>query len=103
MTEGRKPFQELSPAGTAPIATAQTIAALALNMAIQYHDVGVVKDGAMYQQYKLEGRNLQPLDLDMVFETAIKMEAYLMGADERISKMLVEAIVVAVEEDEKKE
>ena len=75
-----------------PIAPAHGIAALALDMSMKYHDIATVQDGTLYQQYKLEGRNLQPLDLDMVFETAIKIELHLLGASERIAKIVVDAL-----------
>lgn len=83
------------------VAPAHGIAAMALSMAIKYHDITIVKDGAMYQQYKLEGRNMRGLELNMVFETAMQMEAWLLGASERISKLVIDAVVDAIGEDEK--
>ena len=91
---------ELEVIGENPVAVPQGIAAIALTMAIKYHDTNVVHDGLLYQQYKLEGKNLQPLTLDLVFETAIKMEAHLLGASERIASIVVEAIVLGIEDDE---
>jgi hypothetical protein len=76
-----------------PIAPATGIAAMALNMALKYHDINTVQDGALYQQYKLEGRNMRSLHLDHVFETAIRMEMHLLGASERIAKIVVEAVL----------
>jgi hypothetical protein len=76
----------------APIAPATGIAAIALNMALRYHDINTVQDGALYQQYKLEGRNMGTLHLDHVFETAIRMEAHLLGASDRIAKIVIDAI-----------
>ena len=96
--EGR-PFQELEPLGKTLIAPAHAIAAVALNMAIKYHDIATVQDGTLYQQYKMEGRNLRELHLNDVFETAILMEMHLLGSSERIAKMLIEAIEVRVEDD----
>jgi hypothetical protein len=93
-------FKAMEPISDTRVAPAQGIAAVALNMSLKYHDIATVKDGAMYQQYKLEGKNMRELHLDMVFETAIKMEAHLMGANERISKLIVDALVVAVEGEE---
>lgn len=84
--------------GTA-VAPAHGIAAIALNMALKYHDINMVKDGALYQQYKLEGKNFREFHLDEVFETAIKMEAFLLGASERIAKLVVDAISIHVEDD----
>ena len=95
-----KPFKELEPLKDTPVAPAHGIAALALNMALQYHNINTVQDGALYQQYKLEGKNMAPLHLDMVFETAIKMEAYLLGASDRVAKLIVDALAVQVEDDE---
>jgi hypothetical protein len=85
-------FKELEPLKDTPIAPAHGIAAIALNMALKYHDISTVQDGTLYQQYKLEGKNLPPLHLDMVFDTAMKMEAFLLGASERIAKLVVDAI-----------
>ncbi len=86
--------------GNAPVAPAHGIAALALSMALKYHDIATIQDGTMYQQYKMEGRNIEALHLDMVFETAMRMEAYLLGASERIAKMVVDAITFKVGDDE---
>ena len=95
------PFKEIGDAlPNTPVAPAHGIAAIALSMALRYHDINTVHDGTLYQQYKLEGRNLRELHLDMVFETAIKMEAHLLGASDRIAKLIVDAIVVSVEDDE---
>ncbi len=90
-------LKALEPIANAPVAPAHGIAALALNMALKYHDINTVQDGALYQQYKLEGRNMRELHLDAVFETAIRIEAHLLGASERIAKLVIDAIEVAVE------
>lgn len=95
-----KPFQELEPIADTPIAPAHGIAAVALNMALKYHGIATIQDGTLYQQYKLEGRNIETLHLDMVFETAIKMEVYLLGASERIAKIVVDAVAVGINESE---
>jgi hypothetical protein len=100
-SDEEKPFNELAPLGETPIAPAHGIAAIALNMALKYHDINVIKDGALYQQYKLEGKNMTDLHLDAVFETAIRMEAFLLGASERIAKLVVDAI--AADEEAPKE
>lgn len=93
------PFHALEPISDTRVAPATGIAAIALNFALKYHDIATVKDGAMYQQYKLEGRNMRELHLDMVFETAIKMETHLLTSSDRIAKIIVEALEVVVEED----
>jgi hypothetical protein len=94
-----KPFKELAPMGDAPIATAPGIAAIALNLAIQYHGINTIQDGTLYQQYKLEGRNMRELHIDAVFETAIAMEIHLLGASDRIAKLVVDAIAHGIQED----
>lgn len=86
-----------------PIGVAHGIAAIALQMAIKYHDIGTVQDGTLYQQYKLEGKELVPLNLAMVFDTAIQIERHLLGASERIASVVVEAIAGVVEEDDNDE
>jgi hypothetical protein len=88
----------LEPIGDTPIAPAHGIAAVALNMAIRYHDMGMIKDGAMYQQYKLEGRNITTIALADVFDTAMKMEAFLLGSSERIATLVVDAITAEEKE-----
>ena len=95
------PFKELEgPLGKTPVAPAHAVAAIALTMALKYHDIATVQDGALYQQYKLEGRNMVNLHLDMVFETAILMEAHLLGSSARIAKLIVDAIAVNLDEED---
>src|SRR5215471_3801125 len=98
-----RPFRELDPIGDTPVAPAHGIAAIALSMALKYHDISPVQDGELYQQYKLEGKNMTPLHLDHIFETALRMEAYLLGASERIAKVIVDALEIAVEDAKPKE
>jgi hypothetical protein len=74
------------------IAPAHGIAAIALSMAMKYHDISTVQDGTLYQQYKLEGRNMRELDIDMVFVTAIKIELHLLASSDRIAAVLVDAL-----------
>ena len=98
-----EPFKELAPhMGDTPVAPAHGIAAIALSMAMKFHDINTVQDGTLYQQYKLEGKNMRPLHLDMVFETAMKMEAFLLGASDRIAKLIVDALEIRVDEEEAK-
>jgi hypothetical protein len=80
------------------VGTAEGIAAIALSMALKYHDINTVQDGALYQQYKLEGRNMRTLHLDMVFETAIRIERHLLLAESRLSNIVIEALEAAEEE-----
>lgn len=85
--------------GNAPISAPRGIAAMALSMAMKYHDVATIKDGVMYQQMKMEGKNIMPIHLDHVLETAERLEMWLVGADERFAKMIVEAIEFKIEDD----
>lgn len=85
---------DLEPIKDAKITPAHGIAALALNFALKYHDINTVQDGTLYQQYKLEGKNMRDLHLDMVFETAIQIETHLLGSSERIAKLVVDAISI---------
>ena len=92
-------FKELaSTAGDTKVAPAQGIAAIALSMAMKYHNMNTVQDGTLYQQYKLEGRNLEPLHLDMVLDTATRIETWLLGASDRIAKVIVDALVLTTDE-----
>src|SRR3990167_6629819 len=95
-----KPFKELEAISDTPVAPAHGIAAIALHMAMKYHDMGMVKDGALYQQFKLEGRNIRSIGLDDVFETAFKIEMHLLGASDRIARVIVDALAIEVEDDE---
>jgi hypothetical protein len=90
---------DLEPIKDVKIAPAHGVAALGLNFALKYHDINTVQDGTLYQQYKLEGRNMRDLHLDMVFETAIRIEAHILGSSERIAAMVLDAIAAGIEEE----
>ncbi len=96
-------FQALKPIQNTKIAPAQGIAAIALNMALKYYDISTVQDGTLYQQYKLEGKNMRPFHLDHVFETAIQIEKHLVTANDRIAAIIIDALEVAVEDDKEEE
>lgn len=92
------PLKDL--ADTAPdvrLAPAHGIATIALSLAMKYHDIATVQDGQLYQQYKLEGRNMVPLHLDMVFETAIRIERHLIASSDRIAEIIVDALEATTE------
>jgi hypothetical protein len=76
-----------------PVGPMIGVAAIALNMALKFHDTTIVHDGTLYQQYKLEGRNMVPLHLDMVFETAMQIEAHLISANKRVAKLMILAVM----------
>lgn len=88
------PLAELAPIGDTPMAPAHAIAGVALHMAMKYHDMSTVKDGSLYQQLKVEGRNIRAINLDTVFETAIRIEQHLLGSSDRIAKIVVDALTV---------
>ena len=92
MTDAPTDLQGLEPLKDVPVAPSHAIASIALNMALKYHDMQMIPDGLTYQQYKMEGRNIREIGLTDVFETAIKMEAFLLGASDRIAKLVVDAI-----------
>ncbi len=98
-----KEMKALEPIQDNPVAPAHGIAALALNMALKYHDTNMVKDGALYQQYKLEGKNFRPYTIDEAFETAMKIEAWLLGASDRIAQIVIDCVkdaVIEIDDDE---
>ncbi len=74
-----------------PIPMGVAVGALALNFAMKFYDINTVQDGTLYQQYKLEGKNMEPLHLDMVFEMAKQIEAHLMTTPNRLSSMICDA------------
>lgn len=55
------------------------IRATALAMAVRYHGDTIVKDGQMYQQFKLEGKNMQPTAPLLILQIAMDFERYLRG------------------------
>lgn len=67
------------------------VAAIALNMAMKYHDFATVQDGALYQQFKLEGRNMSTINLEEVLRTATIIEKHLIDANGRVAKLFVAA------------
>lgn len=82
-----------------PVGPAVGMASIALNLAMKYHDMQMVSDGTLYQQYKLEGRNMTTIGLADVFETAIQIEKHLMGSRERIAKFIAAAFEIEVEDE----
>jgi hypothetical protein len=90
-------FAELAAIKDMPISTSTGIASIALSMAMKYHSFNIVQDGVLYQQYKIEGKNMEELSLNLVFETAMKIEIYLLGASDRIAALLVDALSVEVD------
>lgn len=92
--------KELGPAADAPVGPCIGVAAIALNMAMKYHDFSTIQDGALYQQYKLEGRNIQTIHLDHVLETAMRIEQHLIQANKRVADLLILSLADLVDADE---
>ena len=65
-------------------------AALAMNFALKYHDLTTIQEGSLYQQYKLEGRNMRELHLDDVIYTATQIEKHLLFAPNRLALAVLE-------------
>lgn len=102
MTNDEEPtqLQELATvAPDVPLGTSHGIAAIALQMAMKYHDMTIVKDGAMYQQLKLEGKNIGVIGLADVFETAKQIERHLLGSEQRIAQMVIDALNAGFEKE----
>ncbi len=81
----------------ARISPAMGVAMIALNMALKYHDINTIQDGTLYQQYKLEGKNINALHLDHVFETAQRIERHLLVSSKEIAEMMVSGVIEAME------
>jgi ribulose 1,5-bisphosphate carboxylase large subunit-like protein len=92
-------FKDLEPVKDIAVAPAHGIAAMALNFALRYHDINTVQDGVLYQQYKMEGKNMVGLHLDHVFETAIRMERHILSSSDRVAVMIMDAVFEPVGDD----
>ena len=101
MSEVDNEFTEFAgSSGDFPVGTAQGIAAIALSMAMKYHSFSTVQDGVLYQQYKMEGKNMETLSIHMVFETAMQIEKHLISANDRISNLIMDALTVEITGDD---
>jgi hypothetical protein len=81
-----------------PMSAAHGIAAMAMNFALKYYDINTIQEGALYQQYKLEGRNMRDLHMDMVFHAARQIEAHIISAPSRLTAMFEKDLVGAVQD-----
>ena len=86
-------LQEVAEHIDAPVSPGVGIGSIALTLAMKYHDINTIQDGTLYQQYKLEGKNMQALHLDMVFETAMRIEAHLLASSERIAAIVFDTLI----------
>lgn len=97
LEEGENLMKELGEiAPNLPMSAAHGISAMAMTLALKYHDINTIQDGTLYQQYKLEGRNIHGLHLDMVFHTALQIEAHIIGSPNRLTAMFERDLVGAV-------
>ena len=87
--------KELEPIADQPMSAAHGVAAVALGMALRYYDTSTVQEGGLYQQLKLEGRNIQALHPDMVLDLAKHFERHIMEAPNRLSEMVIDAVIDA--------
>ena len=76
-----------------PMSESLMIATVALNMSLRWHDMGMIKDGVLYQQKKMEGANINYIDKSDIIKTAEEFEAYFLAAPLRHARMLEERIV----------
>lgn len=82
------PLLEIEPIKDVPLAPSVAVSALAMNFALKYADTIIIKDGAMYQQKKLEGANIQALSMADVMHYALQFETWLLTGEERQMKLL---------------
>lgn len=68
------------------------IAALALNMALKWHDMRLIKDGTLYQQIKLENKPIHEIDMSDILETAHQFEKHLMMSPGRLAKVVLDVV-----------
>lgn len=74
-----------------PLSPATAISSVALNMALNWFNTTIVKDGAMYQQLKLEGKTIEGVRLSDVFDVAKQFEEYIIRAPDRLAAMILDA------------
>jgi plasmid maintenance system antidote protein VapI len=75
------------------------LAAVALNMALSYLDASTIKDGQMYQLLKNEGKEIHGISLETAFHYAKQIEIHLMGASERFSDIIIDAVKEGITQD----
>src|ERR1700740_3750229 len=81
------------------MSSATAMASMALTMALKYHDINTVQDGTLYQQYKLEGKNMAGLQLADVFDTAMQIEAHILSAPNRLTDVIMDGLKSALIDD----
>lgn len=94
-------LKDLNPhMGDTKLATSHGIAAIALTLAMKYHQISTIQDGTLYQQYKLEGRNITEIHLSDVFETAIQIERHLLSSSDRIAALVLDVLAIDGEDED---
>ena len=99
MTEANELLDLTKDTGDFRVSPAVGIASIALTMAMKYHDINTVQDGTLYQQYKLEGKNLNDLTIHDVFDTARLIEAHMLASSDRIAGIIIDALMSPETED----
>jgi len=91
--ENEEKLGDLIPAGAEDtplnLTGEQSIRSMALMMAVKYHSDSIVKDAGMYQQYKAEGKNMQPTSTLVVLQHAMEFERYLRGDYAELANSLI--------------
>ena len=77
----------------APVSASTAIAALAMNFALKWFDMTMVKDGTLYQQYKMEQRNITVIDFPDILKKAAEFEAWLINSDNRQMEQLTPGLI----------
>lgn len=72
---------------------ATAIAALGLSMSLKFHDINTVQDGTLYQQFKLEGKNLRGLHINDVLDLAKVLEQHILSAPSRMTDRIMESLM----------
>lgn len=87
------PLLDLEPIADQPLPPSVAVSALAMNFALKWHDMRLIKDGTLYQQKKMEGANIQLIDMADVLRTAQQFEAWLLAGQNRHSQMLRDGVI----------
>lgn len=93
-------FKEVGEHINAPMLPQHGVAALAMNMSLKYWDINTITDGALYQQLKLEGRNIGfGVHLDSVIDVAKRIELHILNAPNRLSQEVYAQLTAEFFED----
>jgi hypothetical protein len=76
----------------------EKLRSMALMLAIRHHGDTVIKDAGIYQQYKMEGRNMQPLNDELVIATAVRYEAFIRCGENAERMAFIEQVADKLDE-----